>query len=231
MTTSGVSTFNLDNGSILVEAFDRCEIRPVEITREYLASGIRSLNLELQSWNNMPVNLFKIELITFPLVQGTATYTFDPSVQLVTDAYVTQIQGGNQPIDRILVSISRDAYSEYPNKTQQGAQSVYWFSRLETPTITLYPVPDGVSENYLNCYVMKRIQDANLANGQTADIPIRFLDALCAKVAARLAMKYKAAKYPLLKQEANEAYMTAFIEDQERVMLSISPDFSIYDPH
>lgn len=228
MTTSGVSTFNLDNGSILVEAFDRCEIRPVEITREYLASGIRSLNLELSAWNNMPVNLFKVELVTFTLIKGTATYTFDPSVQLVLDGYVTLIQGSNPPVDRILVSISRDEYASYPNKILQAPQTVFWFNRTSTPSVTLWPVPDGQSETTVSFFVMKRPQDSNLANGQTADIPIRYLDALCGKVAARLAMKYNAKKYPLLKQEAAESYQAAMVEDQERVQLRVTPDFGIY---
>lgn len=228
MTSSGTTAFNLDNATILIEAFDRCEIRPVEITREYLSSGIRSLNLELQTWNNMPVNLFKISLVTFPLVKGIATYTFDPSVQLVTDAYVTLVQGNNQPIDRILVSISRDEYAAYPVKTQQGAQTVFWFSRLSTPTITVWPVPDGKSETSISCYVMTRVQDAALANGQTPDVPIRFLDALVSKVAARLALKYKPAKFAVLKAEASESYQMAWVEDQERVQLRITLDVGAY---
>lgn len=228
MTTSGTTTWNLDNASILIEAFDRCEIRPVEITREYLSSGIRSLNLELQQWNNMPTNLWKIVPIQITLVEGQSTYVLDPSIQLVNDAYVTLVQGSNPPIDRILTSISRDEYAAYPTKNQSGPPTVFWFQRLEIPQITLWLVPDGQSETYLNLYCMTRVQDAYLANGQTADIPIRFLEPLIAKVAARLAMKYKPQKFPLLKAEAAEMYQVAFVEDQERVQLRITPDFSVW---
>lgn len=228
MTSSGTSTFNLSTSGVLLEAFDRIGVRPESITREQLSSGIRSLNLELQSYNNNPVNLWKVELVPITLVQGTATYALDASVQMVTDAYVTLVQSGNPPIDRILIPISRDEYATYPNKTQQGPQSVYWFQRLEAPQITVWPVPDGQSETTLNVYVMKRVEDATTTGAQTLDIPIRYLDVVCARLAVRLAVKYAQGMYPLLKSIADEVYKESFYEDQERSALIITPDFGIY---
>lgn len=228
MSSSGTSNFNLSTSSVLLEAFDRVGIRPEAITREQVTSGIRSLNLELQSYDNTPVNLWKVELVTFTLVQGTATYVFDPSVQMVTDAYVTLIQSGNSPIDRILVPISRDEFASYPDKIIQGPQSVFWFQRLETPQITVWPVPDGMTETTLNVYVMKRVQDATTSGTQTLDIPIRYLDVVCARLAARLAVKYAKDQYPLLKSIADEVFAAAFIEDQERSAIYVTPSFGSY---
>lgn len=230
MASSGTYNFNLSNSSILLESWDRVGFRPAEITREMLSSGIRSLNLELQAMANSPVNLWKVELITIPLVQGTATYSINPRFTMVTDAYVTLIQGGQPPIDRILISISRDEYSSYPNKTTQGAPSVFWFERLEQPVITLWQVPYGSSETNLNVYAMSRVQDAGIGGGETPDIPIRFLDAICARVAARLALKYKKEDYVLLKGIADEAMKMADEEDKERAALRISCDFGVYQP-
>ncbi len=228
MTSSGTTTFNLNTTGVLIEAFDRCGIRPEALTREQITSGLRSLNLELQSINNAPVNLWKVELLSVALVQGQATYTLPDSVQLVTDAYVTLIDGSNPPIDRILVPISRDEYATYPSKTQQGPQSVFWFQRLETPQITVWPVPDGQSETNLNLYVMKRPEDATKTGTQTLDITIRYLDVVCARLAVRLAVKYATDRYALLKTIADETYAQAWVEDQERSALIITPDFGIY---
>lgn len=230
MTSSGTNTFTLNGGSLLLESFDRCSIRPVEITREMMSSAIRSVNLELASWSNNPAMLWKVEIVTFTLIQGTATYVFDQSVQLVLDGYVTLVQSGSDPIDRILVSVGRDEYAAYPDKEIQDAQSVFWFQRDITPQVTLWPVPDGQSETTVSFYVMKRVQDVTSTGSQTLDIPYRHLDALCARVAARLALKYNEKKFTLLKAEADSAYMLASTEDQERVALRVIPDFGIYQP-
>lgn len=228
MTTSQSWNFNLDTGSLILEAFDQIGVRPVEVTREYLSSAIRSLNLELQSLANAPVNLWEVQLVTFPLVAGQSVYQFDNTVQLVVDAFVSNTQNSGQPIDRILTSISRDEWSAYPVKNIEGASTVYWFERLNPPVIQLWPVPDATSEQLLSCYTMKRVQDANLANGQVVDLPIRFLDAICSRLATRLSVKYNEKKYPLMKQISDAAMSAAMVEDQERVQLRLICDFGSY---
>lgn len=228
MTSSGIYTFDMSSASCILEAFDRCEIRPAEITREQMTSSIRSFNLELSTWNNMPTNLWAVELITIPIVDNQATYVLDPKYQLVVDAYASLTQGSDSPIDRLLISISRDAYAAYPNKQSQAASTVYWFQRLEAPQITLWPVPTTETVTSLCVYAMRRVQDITTTGSQTVDVPYRFLEPVIAKLAARLAMKYKPDKFPLLKAEASEQYINAFTEDQERAALNISIDLSGY---
>ncbi len=231
MTSSGTTVFNLTTSGIILESFDRVGIRPSEITREQTTSGLRSLNLELQSWNNNPLNLWKMVPTTITLVQGTSTYNLPLDCQVVTDVYVTLVQAGQDPIDRILTSVGRDEYVAYPDKNSQGAQSVFWFNRLEQPQIVLWPVPDGQSETTVTVWYMSRIQDVTTNGSQTLDITIRCLDAVCARVAARLALKYKKEDYPLLEAAAEKAYNAAYYEDLERVTVSIRPDFSVYQVH
>ena len=225
MASSGTTAWTLDNGSILIEAFDRCEIRPSMITREMISSGIRSFNLELQAWSNSAVPmLWKVELVNVPLVDGTANYALNSSVQAVLDVYVT-----TDDVDRVLTSISRTEYAEIADKTQEGSVISYWFDRQITPELTFWLTPDG-TEDSVNVYVMKRVEDVALANGQTVNAPYRFLDALCAKLAARLAVKYAKAQLPVLQPLADKAFQDALDEDKERVGLYISPDFGGYVP-
>lgn len=198
------------------------------ITREQLSSGIRSLNLEAQSWGNSVPNLWKIELVTYPLVAGTATYLLDASVNLVLDAYATLTASGQPNVDRILVSISRTEYASYATKSQQGAPSVYWFERDIVPKVTLYLTPDGTSDTQFSLYVMKRVQDMAITSGQTPDVPIRFLDALISRVAARLAVKFAPEKLAMLQPIAEKAFQDAITEDHERAQLTIAPILTGY---
>lgn len=230
MSSSGTYNFTLNNGSIVIEAFDRCGIRPVEITREMLSSSYRSLNLEFSEWSNTVPNFWEVSLVSQVLTAGTSTYTYDTSVQDVLDAYVSTTEGSSPPIDRILVPMSRTAYAEIPNKTQQGFPSAFWYDRLITSTITLWLVPDDTQTYTLYSYVMKRVQDANILGAETPDIPSRFLEAICARLSARLAVKYAPDKYALLSSIAEKKYAMAIEEDHERAAIMIRPDFSGYDP-
>ena len=95
-------------------------------------------NMLLSRWSNQGVNLWKVELVTQNLVQGQATYPVDPSIVMILDSYVTT-NSGSSSTNRIILPISRTEYASYPNPQQQGFTTVYWFDRLISPTITLWP--------------------------------------------------------------------------------------------
>lgn len=88
MTTSGTYDFEMDNADVVLEAFDRCEIRPPAITGAHMISAKRSLNLELQRWANIGINLWTVELITIPLIQGVATYDLPAGTVSLLDTYI-----------------------------------------------------------------------------------------------------------------------------------------------
>lgn len=92
MTTSGTYDFELSNADIVLEAFDRCEIRPPAITGTHMISAKRSLNLELQRWSNVGVNLWCVDLIVIPLVQGVPTYDIPQETVCLLDVYLRQFQ-------------------------------------------------------------------------------------------------------------------------------------------
>lgn len=140
----------------------------------------------------------------------------------------TQASSGD-PFDRIVTSISRTDYAAQPDKLQQGAPTTFWFDRTSPiPTVTMWEVPDDNGPYALFYYRMRRIQDAAATSGQTADIPYRFLDALCSDMAARLAQKYAPQLVEALKMDAKEAWAFATTEDRERVQIFMAPDLSGY---
>ncbi len=188
-----------------------------------MISATRSLNLELQSWSNRGVNLWKVDLQSITLVQGQVTYSVPANTVDILDVYIeTEYQAG-QPIDRVILPISRTDYSMIPNKLQQAPPTVYWYDKIESPTITVWTAPDGAGPYTLFYYRMYQVQDAAATMGQTPEITYLFQDALCAGLAARLAQKFAQPIFLAMKQEAKEAWMLAAEENREMVDIWISP--------
>lgn len=215
-------------GEISLYAFNLCGVRSTSITAEHMASLKTAANMMLSKWSNQGVNLWKVSLVTIPLVQGTATYSVDPSVIMVLDAYVSTLSGGNYT-DRVIAPISRTEYSTYPNKTQQGFPTVFWFDRLINPTITLWPVPDGtgnpVSVSY---YCVTQVGDSSVASGAVPDIPYRWYDAFANGLAYYLSRIWAPNMSQSLKMDADESYQIAAMQDEENTAMYISPMTSGY---
>ena len=157
-----------------------------------------------------------------------ATYSVNPNTVMILDAYVTTTQSSSQPIDRIIMPVSRTEYASYPNKEQTGFPTVFWFDRLISPTVTLWPVPDGTSSQSLSYYRVRQIQDANYTGGQTVEIPYRWLEAFATGLAYRLATIWQPQAVQALKPMADEAYAIAAAQDVENVSMYISPQISGY---
>lgn len=230
MTTSGTYTFDPSLGELTLYAFNLAQIRSTSLTQEHMQSARMATNTMLARWSNQGVNLWAVDLITTPVVQGQATYTVDPNTVMILDAYMVTPDGGSN-IDRIIMPVSRSEYATYPNKDQQGFPTVYWFDRLLSPTVTLWPVPDGVSTSALKYYRVRRLQDAEFAGGQTVEIPYLWLEAFAFGLAYRLALVWNPQSAGVLKAEAKEAYDIAAEQNIEQASQFISPQiFGYYRP-
>ena len=157
-----------------------------------------------------------------------ATYSIDPNTVVMLDAYVENTSNAAQPIDRIILPVSRTEYASYPNKQQVGFPTVFWMDRLIAPQVTLWPVPDGTSSQTLKYYRVRQIQDAAYTGGQTVEIPYLWLEAFAYNLALRLAIIWNAAKVQLLKPLADEAYSVAAEQNVETAQQYISPQIQGY---
>jgi len=228
MTSSGTYAYNPSLGELTLYAFNLCGIRSTELEQAHFESARMAANMLLSRWSNQGVNLWAVSQVTTALVQGTTTYTVDPSVVMVLDAYITTgTTGTTTEIDRIIMPISRTEYASYPNKQQQGFPTTYWFDRLLSPTITLWPVPDG-SETSLVYYCVKQLQDAAFTSGQTLNIPYLWLEAFAYGLAQRLATIWAPTMAIGLKPLADESYQIAADQNTEYVQVYISPMVSGY---
>ncbi len=179
-------------------------------------------------WSNKQVNLWKVQLNSQALTQGTSAYTLPANVVMVLDAYRSTQQGTTSQTDIFMTPISRDDYAAYPMKQTQAPPTQYYFDRQITPTVTLYPVPDNGGPYFLNYYACINVQDANLPGGETPNIPNRWFDAMCAGLAWRVSRVYAPDKTANLKTEYTEAWTVAATADIENVPIRIIPKFGGY---
>jgi hypothetical protein len=226
MTTSGTYTFNPSLGELVIYSYNMIGIRGTSLLQEHMEAARMASNLMLGRWSSQGVNLWAVDLVTVALVQGTATYNVDANTIVMLDAYVTT-GTGTSAINRVIMPISRTEYASYPNKTQQGFPTTFWFDRLLAPTVTLWPVPDG-NEVSLSYYRVRQVQDSNLSNGQNVEIPAYFLEAFAYGLAHRLATIWAPDKVQMLKPMADEAYAIAASQNIETANTYISPMISSY---
>jgi hypothetical protein len=185
-------------------------------------------NLMLASWANQGVNLWEVDLVTVPLIQGQTTYAVDAKTVMILDAYIQYNGGTSSQFDRVIMPISRTEYAQTPNKNLEAPPTAFWFDRLINPTITLWPVPDQTGTYSLQYYRVHQIQDAELTDAQTVDIPYRWLDAMCSGLAARVGAIYAPERLQMLEAKADQAYTVAATQDTENVPLYIMPGLSGY---
>lgn len=222
MTSSGTYNFSLSIADGVLAAFERCGIRAPDLRQEHMLSARRETNLLLTEWSNRQVNLWKVELLSVTLTEGTDTYALPARVIMVLDAYVSLNNGDSDQTDRYLGPISRTDYASYAQKKTSGQPTSYWFDRTITPSLTTYPVADADSTYVINYYAAVQMQDANLAGGETPDIPYRWGDALVAGLAWRMARIYAQDRKKDLKEDYTEAYGYAAEQDAENVPVRFS---------
>ena len=223
MATSGVANFNLDLSEIVEEAFERCG---AELRTGYdLRTARRSLNLLFADWANRGINMFTFEQGTINLVPGTATYNLPAdTVDLLEHVIRTGAGNASTQADLTITRISVSTYATIPNKLQQARPIQIWIERLDTPRVTLWPVPDNSQTYQLVYWRMRRIQNAG-DGVNTMDMPFRFIPCMVAGLAYYLALKVPDAinRLEVLKMQYDEAWTLASGEDQEKAALRFVP--------
>jgi hypothetical protein len=228
MTTSGTYAFNPSLGEMTLYAYNLIGVRNTAVLQEHMEAARMATNMMLSRWANQGVNLWCVDLITTTLVTGQATYNVDASTVVMLDAYVQNDDSGAN-IDRIIMPISRTEYASYPNKEQQGFPTVFWFDRLLSPTVTLWPVPNTDNgPQSLKYYRVRQIQDSALQNGQNVEIPYLWLEAFAYGLAHRLATIWSPDKVMMLKPLADESYSIAAQQNVETAQQYFSPMISGY---
>jgi len=92
------------------------------------------------------------------------------------------------------------------------------------PRVTMWPTPDGSQPYQFVYWRMRRVQDAG-SGVNVMDVPFRFVPCMVAGLAYYIALKVPGGmdRLMVLKQQYDEAWMTAADEDQERAALRLVP--------
>jgi hypothetical protein len=229
MTSSGTYNFQLTNGQCAIAAYRRIQVRTPTLRQEHFDAAYMEMNLSMVHFSNLQPNLWEVQLNTISLEAGTATYSLPKNTVLILDAYITT-NSGNQQTNRYMTPFSRTDYASLANPTTQGAPTQYWMDRLASPTVTLWPVPDGNGPYTMGYYSVSQIQDAQLPNGQTPDLPYLWLDAYVADLAHRLSRIYAPQFETQRAADAQRAWDIAAAQNIEPVSLSIAPPIGRWYP-
>lgn len=227
MTSSGTYAFAFPNADVITEAFARIGMRRTELLTEHMENAYRAANLALAKISNLEPNLWTSETVEVPLVQGTETYTLEARIIMVLIATIRTGTGETQN-DRVMTPVSTVEYQSFPNKSQQGFPSCFWFNRQITPQITFWTVPDLDDTYTARLQCVRQVQDANLSGSETPDLPYRWLDWFAADIAYRMARIYKPDLEDKRKMDATEAWAIAATQDTENVGMTIAPNLAVY---
>jgi hypothetical protein len=128
MSTSGLSTFNLDMGDLIEEAFERCGTQ-VRTGYEFRTAR-RSFNMMTIEWANRGINLWTIEQGQIPVNINAGQISYPIPVDTI-DFYdqVTRQGTGQNQVDINLTRISADDYLTIPTKNATGRPIQVWIDR------------------------------------------------------------------------------------------------------
>jgi|TARA_R110000796_G_scaffold89313_1_gene192759 hypothetical protein len=214
MTTSGSRDFNLDVAEAIEEAYERIGL---EVRTGYDAkTARRSMNLMFAEWANRGLNLWTVATGTTTVTQGTSQYTLAEDVVDLLDMVLRR-----SGTDYEMTRISRGDYLDFPNKTDQGRPSQFYFDRQIAPEITLWQTPEN-STDQLVYYYVQRIEDVDTLTNTTA-VPFRFYPCMVAGLAYYLAMKRAPDRVQMMKSIYEEEFQRAANEDEDKVPLMLTP--------
>lgn len=139
---------------------------------------------------------------------------------------IVEVYFNQQVTDYLLSRLSRSEYISFPQKNIPGRPSAFYVNRIASPTVTFWQAP---LPQYTMIYYTRITQPQTVGNGrETLPVPYRFIEALIAALAYRLAMKYAPEKFDVLKRLYDESFLMAIKEDRERVDFRITPNLTGY---
>jgi len=227
MATSGTATFNPDFVEIFEEAFERAgaELRSGNDYR----TARRSFNLLMSSWANRGLNFWTIEQDTsISIVSGTSSYNLPADTVDVFEAAYRTGTGTTQQ-DLSMTRMPMADYAAIPNKNQTGQPLQFVVQRnTGTSTIILWPAPSAAATLVL--WHIRRIEDAGNSAAKTADVPYRFIPALCAGLAHQIGIKKALPmdRLQMLKADAMEEWRMAWEEDRDKSSWYLRPSMRAY---
>tara|TARA_R110000787_G_scaffold152571_1_gene266465 strand:- start:500 stop:1174 length:675 start_codon:yes stop_codon:yes gene_type:complete len=218
MALSGSTNFEPNVTEFIEEAFERCGL---ELRTGYdLKTAKRSINLMLAEWANRGLNQWTIEQATQTVTEGTNSYSLNTNVIDILDMVIRRTLNSTVT-DTNINRIGRSEYTNIPVKATKGRPSQFFFDKLTTPAIKVWPTPEN-STDILVFNKLIRMDDADTAIN-TMDMPFRFYPCFAAGLAYYLSVKRAPEKTQLLKGLYEEEFQRAADQDEDRVSFRLKP--------
>tara|TARA_R100000781_G_scaffold49472_1_gene32823 strand:+ start:161 stop:832 length:672 start_codon:yes stop_codon:yes gene_type:complete len=219
MALSGSTDFEPNVAEFVEEAFERCGL---EMRTGYdLKTARRSINLMLAEWANRGLNQWTIEEATQTVTEGTSSYSLNSNVIDILDVVLRRTVNQVQT-DMSMSRVSRSEYINIPNKTTKARPSQFFFDKLTTPSLKVWPAPEN-STDVLVFNKIVRMDDADKAIN-TMDMPFRFYPCFAAGLAYYISLKKAPERTPQLKALYEEEFRRAADQDEDRASFRVRPD-------
>ena len=218
MALSGSTNFEPNVAEFVEEAFERCGL---ELRTGYdLKTARRSINLMLAEWANRGLNQWTIEQATQTVTEGTTDYSLNANIIDILDVVLRRTINQTQT-DISMNRVSRSEYINIPNKTTKARPSQFFFDKLSTPTLKIWPAPEN-STDILVFNKIVRMDDADKATN-TMDMPFRFFPCFAAGLAYYISLKRAPERTAQLKALYEEEFRRAADQDEDRASFNIRP--------
>lgn len=229
MTSTATYAFDPATPNLIINAFAKCGLTPTQLTAEHIANAVFEANLLNVDMSNRNPNGFALETITQVISATTATYTLSSRIVSVAAVYVTNDSDSKC---RTIGAISASQYAAITDKTTtaSGGPTSYFYSKLKTPTISVWPLVASTDTVVytLNILAFRQGQDFLGDVMYSTDLPYRFLDAFSTGLAARVADIYAPDRAVGYHSAYERKFALLSAQDQENVSISIAPDMSGY---
>lgn len=225
MTTSAAVTLEYTVTELIEEAYERAGYDLQALNVHHMRTARRSMNLMFSDWANDGLHLWAVDHKTQTMTDGTANYTLPAGTIDVIDAVLTR-----SSVDTPMARIGRSDYHNIPNKTAEGKPDRFWIDRqISLPVMYVWQTPEN-STDIVDYWRLRRLYDVT-AGTETADLPQRWWEAMCAGLAPRLFMKLPLEirekfprNYDWLMGEGGRALKKARDEDRDRASTHAVPD-------
>lgn len=217
MTVSANATWELRRDQLIARSLNLAGVLNAghNPTRDQIAVGVDFLQMLLASLQSDGIILQAIERYSQPLTDGVASYQApDDTLDVENGAVVRSAQGNDIPLS--MISSMRD-YNSRSIKTLSGQPTEYYVERNPTGTTTVYLFPVPTADWTAIIYPrVRRLRD-NDRGDVSIDVPVKFMEPVALKLAARYARHYnRDSKAKALLDEYSEAHQRAMNDETGR---------------
>lgn len=236
MATSGSYTYAITRDQLIAAAFSLMGVYndDAPAPQSAINGAAQALNLMIKTWMTKNYNLWCVEDIPIPNVQGQTQYLLGPGNVTAFATYrplritmgrLRQIDSGTPYIEVPLIELSRQEYTQMGQKQAQGIVNSYYYDPQTLQGVLYLYLTPNEQANIAIMTVQRPIMD--MLNGTDSfDFPIEWLNALKFGLANELSFDYDipAQKAQRIAQKADKMLEDLCDWDQEDASTYFSPN-------